>query len=67
MYACVEASVRLGLSTALCHGDRVLCKLQQVDAREELIILGACRGRLWYRMDNQQGISAAADGSANIW
>ena len=56
--ACVEACIRLGLPYALLRGDRVLFSRssgRKLDIKEEAVILGACKGQLWYRLDSQQG------------
>lgn len=56
--ACAEACIRLGLPYALLRGDRVLFSRtsgRKLDIKEEAVILGACKGQLWYRLDSQQG------------
>lgn len=68
--ACVDASVRLGLSNALFHGDRIAfvrSSGRPLDSKEEAIILGSFRNMLWYRLDSQQGESAFVEGSALAW
>ena len=56
--ACVEASIRLGLSLAYFRGDRVSFSRssgRKLEIKEEAVILGAYKGFLWYRLDSQQG------------
>jgi hypothetical protein len=55
--ACVDASIRLGLSVALFHGDRIVFNSscgRKLEAKEDAVVLGALRGQLWYRLDSQR-------------
>jgi hypothetical protein len=68
-YACVEASIRLGLSNALFKGDRVLFSKsagRSLDTKEEAVILGGYRGKLWYRLDTLQGDDGNTIESSNL-
>lgn len=70
--ACVEASVRLGLSTALFHGDRISFSKSSgraLEMVEEAIVLGAFNGSIWYRLDAQHnsGSSGLGDGGTLAW
>ena len=56
-HACVDASIRLGLSVALFHGDRVVFTSscgRKLEAKEDAVVLGSLRGQLWYRLDSQR-------------
>lgn len=68
--SCVEASVRLGLSTALFHGDRVSFDKssgRRLEVKEEAVILGVYQGQLWFRHDSQQSSSSLSESVAVAW
>jgi hypothetical protein len=68
--ACVEASIRLGLPRALFRGDRILFSLssgRKLEVPEEAIILGACHGQLWYRLESQHGDVASVESGQPAW
>eukprot|EP01041_Mallomonas_annulata_P001744 gene1744-3367_t len=68
--ACVDASIRLGLSVALFRGDRVFFTKscgKPLETKEEAVILGAYDGQLWYRLDSQQGDGGLQEGSSAAW
>lgn len=69
--ACVDASIRIGLKTAMFHGDRfvwVKACGRKLETKEDAVILGAFRGMLWYRHDNQIGNTGTlVESSAPAW
>lgn len=68
--ACVDASIRLGLSEALFHGDRIVFTKscgRPLETKEEAVILGAYKGQLWYRFDSQSGEGALVESSGLAW
>lgn len=68
--ACVKASMRLGLTTGLFHGDRVFFTMssgRELETKEEAVILGAFNGQLWYRHDSQQSSTVLSESTAVAW
>ena len=68
----MQASIRLGMSTALFRGDRFLfvkTSGRLLDTKEEAVVLGAFRGQLWYRLDNQlnEGRNELVESAALAW
>jgi hypothetical protein len=68
--ACVDASIRIGLPTALYHGDRIMfvksCG-RGLESKEEAVVLGSFRGQLWYRFDSQNNTGVLVEGSSLAW
>jgi hypothetical protein len=68
--ACVKASIRLGLPTALFHGDRVSFEKssgRKLETKEEAVILGVYQGQLWFRHDSQQSSASLSESTAVAW
>ena len=68
--SCVEASIGLGLHNALFHGDRIIFTKscgRSLDTKEEGVILGAYRKKLWYRLDNQTSGETVTEGGGLAW
>ena len=68
--ACVEASMRLGLPFAYFRGDRIVISLsagRPLDQKEEAVVLGAYGGKLWYRLDSQQGGGELTESASFAW
>jgi len=70
--ACIEASIRVGLSYPIFRGDRLRFSKSSgriLEAKEEAVVLGAYKGRLWYRLDgqSQQGDGNIVESSSLAW
>lgn len=70
--ACIEASIRIGLSFPIFRGDRLRFSKssgRSLEAKEEAIVLGAYKGRLWYRLDtqSQQGDGNIMESASLAW
>lgn len=68
--SCMVASLHLGLSTALFHGDRIVFHRtcgKKLETKEEAVILGAYRNQLWYRLDNQTSGDNVSESAVLAW
>jgi hypothetical protein len=70
--ACIDASIRLGLSVAIFRGDRLRFSKSSgriLEAKEEAVVLGAYNGQLWYRLDTQtqQGDGNIMESASLAW
>jgi hypothetical protein len=69
--SCVQASLRLGLSHPLLHGDRIVFTKsagKTLDAKEEAVILGSYRDLLWYKLDSHDtSTEEMMETGANVW
>jgi len=69
--ACASACASLGLDYALLSGDRVAVKRSAgrlLELSEEAVVLGACRGRLFYRIVLQKSEGGSlTEGGGRAW
>lgn len=66
IFACVEASIKLGLSRAWLAGDRIVFSKscgRHLESPEDAIVLGCYRGNLWYRIQGEN----VSEGSSLPW
>jgi len=69
--ACASACASLGLRKALLSGDRLLVKRsagRMLELPEEAVVLGACQGRLFYRIVLQKSEGGSlTEGGGRAW
>mmetsp|Transcript_9241 Transcript_9241/g.13151 ORF Transcript_9241/g.13151 Transcript_9241/m.13151 type:complete len:1880 (+) Transcript_9241:270-5909(+) len=69
--ACACACAALGLNEALLSGDRVVVKRsagRMLELTEEALVLGACQGRLYYRIVSQKSEGGSlTEGGGRAW
>lgn len=69
--SCVEASINLGLSHPLFHGDRIVFTKtsgRSLDTKEEAVILGSYKGLLWYKLDSHDVTTEEViETGADVW
>ncbi|CAM9138781.1 unnamed protein product [Choristocarpus tenellus] len=66
---CVKCSLLLGLRAPVFAGDRVrlsVCGGRSLEQKEVAVVLGAYKGRLFYRIESQRN-EAASEGSSVAW